>query len=236
MFRNTRLELYFFRSLLDDGSAIRGVSNDQYPEDPRCMRCSYGLSEFDVRQRLTASVLYSLPLGRGRAFLNRGGIVHALVGGWQLSGILTKQTGLPINTTAWDSAGTGNTAPSNRLNATGISPYLANPSINQWFNPAAFSNPVGGTYGTMGRDALTGPGLTNLDFAGIKEFSLKERHRLQLRVETFNIFNHPNWQMTTGSSWGTSTNTPAGTFDKITSTINGNNSMRQIQVAMKYIF
>ena len=199
------------------------------------MMCSYGPSEFDVRQRLTASVLYSLPFGRGKAFLNRGGVVNALVGGWQFSGIFTKQSGAPVDTTAWDSAGTANTAPSNRLNATGSSPYLANSSITEWYNPAAFSNPVGGTYGSMGRDAFTGPGLTNLDFSGIKDFNLTERHRLQLRVETFNIFNHPNWGLP-NVSWGGSGATPSGTFDKVTSTINGNNSMRQIQVALKYIF
>jgi len=227
---------YTYGKALDDGSAIRGVTNDQYPENPRCVLCSYGPSEFDVRQRFTAAVLYSLPFGQGKRLLNRGGIVNEIVGGWQASGILTKQTGPPINTTAWDSAGTGESAPSNRLNATGVSPYLSNPSTNAWFNLAAFSNPVAGTYGTMGRDSITGPALTNLDFSALKDFRVTENQRLQLRVESFNISNHPNWQMTTGSSWGNSSATPAATFNKITSTINGNNSMRQIQFALKYIF
>jgi hypothetical protein len=227
---------YTYAKALDDGSAIRGVSNDQYPENPRCVLCSYGPSEFDVRQRFTASVLYALPFGHGKPFLNHGGIVNALVGGWQTSGIFTKQTGPPINTTAWDSAGTGESAPSNRLNATGVSPYLSNPSPNQWFNPAAFSNPVAATYGTMGRDSITGPALTNFDFSALKDFAVTEHQRLQLRVESFNIVNHPNWQMTSGSSWGGSSATAAATFNKITSTINGNNSMRQIQFALKYIF
>jgi hypothetical protein len=226
---------YTYGKALDDGSAIRGVINDQYPENPRCLMCSYGPSEFDVRQRLTASVLYSLPFGRGKPFLNQGGFVNEIVGGWQTSGIFTKQTGAPINSTAWDAAGTGSTTPSNRLNATGISPYLTNPSPNEWFNPAAFSNLVAPDYGTMGRDVLYGPGLTNLDFSGIKDFSVTEHQRLQLRVETFNIFNHPNWA-SPSVSWGTSTATAATTFNKITSTINSNNSMRQIQVALKYIF
>src|SRR5579871_1198376 len=228
---------YTYGKALDDGSAIRGVNNDQYPENPRCLLCGYGLSEFDVRHRLTASVLYSLPFGKGKPILNHGGLLNALVGGWQLSGIFTKQTGAPLNTTAWDAAGSGSTTPSNRLNATGISPYLSNPTPNEWFNPAAFGNLVAGTFGTMGRDSLIGPGLTNLDLSGIKDFSITERQRVQLRVETFNVVNHPNWFMTpTGTAWGGSGTTPAATFDKITSTINGNNSMRQIQFALKYIF
>jgi hypothetical protein len=88
----------------------------------------------------------------------------------------------------------------------------------------------------MGRDSITGPALTNLDFSALKDFRVTENRRLQLRVESFNISNHPNWLMTTGSSWGNSSATPAATFNKITSTINGNNSMRQIQFALKYIF
>src|SRR5258708_34614215 len=103
----TTLISYTWSKALDDGSAIRGnlitssATGDMYPENPRCRRCEYGPSAFNTPSRLVTSILYDLPVGRGKSFLNRGGVVNQLVGGWQTSGILTAQSGRPLYPVAW---------------------------------------------------------------------------------------------------------------------------------------
>jgi hypothetical protein len=93
--------------------------------------------------------LYELPFGRGKQFLNRGGFANQIVGGWQVTTIFTAQSGRPLDTVSWDAGGQIVQPNSNRLNSTGISPYAANPTANQWFNIAAFSNVAPGTFGNM---------------------------------------------------------------------------------------
>ena len=175
--------------------------------------------------------------------MNHGGFVNEVVGGWQVSSIVTAQTGTPDNTTAWDSAGTAQNAVSNRLNCTGISPYLSNPTPNAYFNVAAFSNPVGGTYGTCGRNVLYAPSTVNWDASVFKNFRITEGQALQFRMEMFNAPNHPELAAP-NLSFGTTTQTPTSSFNTIrsTSTINqsgspaANGVMRQIQFALKYTF
>jgi hypothetical protein len=65
--------------------------------------------------------------------------------------------------------------------------------VKQWFNPAAFSAPYPGTFGSLGRDTLTGPGLSELDFALAKSTTIHERLRAQFRAEFFNVLNHSNF-------------------------------------------
>jgi len=80
---------------------------------------------------------------------------------------------------------------------------------------------------------LIGPSTWNVDFAALKNFRITEGHSLQLRCETFNTFNHPQWGLPNAGSWNTNTVTPPATFAKISST---STDMRQIQVALKYVF
>src|SRR6266849_6393848 len=248
----TTLVSYTWSKALDDGSAIRGTlltnttTGPMYPEDPRCRRCEYGPSDFNTPARLVTSILYDLPVGKGKSFLNRGGVLNQLVGGWQTSTIFTASSGRPLYLQAgWDAAGQVIGGNLDRLNATGIDPYLPSDrrSANQWFDVAAFSNPTAGQFGTLGRNILTGPGVWNLDFSAIKNFPITERQSLQLRVETFNTPNHP----ALGSpsvSWGGNSPTPAPNFGQIRDTVTGGTfftpgtafQMRQLQFALKYIF
>jgi len=103
---------------LDDSSAIRGTGNDFGPMNPHCRACDHGPAGFNVPHRFVASVLYNLPFGKGKKFLNHGGFADQAVGGWQFSTITTVQSGASIVTSSWDSAGqvivptaTGLTAP-----------------------------------------------------------------------------------------------------------------------------
>jgi hypothetical protein len=248
----TTLISYTWSKALDDGSAIRGTGitgaalGDMYPEDPRCRQCEKGPSAFNTPSRFVASILYDLPVGKGKSFLNRGGFLNQLVGGWQTSTIYTAQSGRPLYLYAgWDAAGQVIVGNQDRLNATGADPYLPpdKQSANQWFNLGAFTNLTAGQFGNVGRNILSGPGVWALDFSAIKNFPITERQSLQFRFETFNTLNHP----ALGSpitNWGGSSPTPAPNFGQIRDTVTGGSfftpgtafQMRQLQFALKYIF
>ena len=138
---------YTWSKALDTASNIRGtVGSDFSPQDARCPHsCEKGPSDFNVPHRFVASILYTLPFGKGQKFLNHGGVVNQVVGGWQLSTITTLQSGGVINTSSWDSGGTNFISNATRLNCVaGVDPVLPNPNQNGWFNPAAFTNTAAG--------------------------------------------------------------------------------------------
>jgi hypothetical protein len=153
-------------------------------------------STFDQRHSLSVSYVYAEPF-----FKSSGRFVHALLGGWQASGITVFQTGTPISvtngTTFGDNAGVGNGT------GTGSRPDLvSNPktgfSGNQdptvpaplYYNPAAFAIPTGLTFGNIGRDTLNNPSRLNFDFGLSKEFKFSEKTGMDFRWENFNFFNH----------------------------------------------
>jgi hypothetical protein len=111
---------------------------------------------------------------------------------------------------------------------------LAADVVNQpssWFNTCAFAQPPAGQFGTAGRNIMTGPGLMNVDFSLYKNLNLGgERHRLQLRGEVFNLFNHPNLDIPNhvfgGPNFG----------EVLSANAYGNKPPRQIQLGVKYIF
>jgi hypothetical protein len=227
---------YTWAKSLDDTSNIRGtVGADFSPQNALCpTKCEYGPSDFNIPQRFVASVLYSLPFGRGQRFLNHGGVVNQVVGGWQFSTITTLQSGGVLDTSSWDSAGTNFISNATRLDCTGLNPVLPGNNQNGWFNPAAFSNTVAGTFGNCGRNNLHGPWLGNEDVSIVKHFRMGERRALEFRTEMFNAPNHVLLNGGGQLSWGNGSNPkPASTFGRITST---SNAMRQIQLALKFSF
>ena len=112
-----------------------------------------------------------------------------MVGGWQVNGIYTWQHGFPITITAADLGGLNDTFGTNRANLVG-DPNAGNPSVNRWFNTAAFEQPAPGVLGNLGRNTERGPGVNNLDLALFKNFSFTHGVQLQFRLESFNAFNH----------------------------------------------
>lgn len=157
---------------------------------------SRGSSNFDVRHRWVNSVVYELPFGKGRSWLDRGGALNAIFGGWQLSNILSAQTGHPFTVTL--------TNPRQRLGATSVGAWRpdrigsgkpANPTADAWIDPSAFvlpRNPDGSfRFGNAGRSILTSDGLFNMDAGLMKIFPVTERVNLQLRAEVFNLTNTP---------------------------------------------
>jgi hypothetical protein len=227
---------YTWSKAMDEASNIRGTVNDFSPQNALCpSTCEYGPSDFNVPQRLVASVLYILPFGKGQKMLNHGGVVNQIVGQWQISTITTLQSGMPVNNSSWDSGGTDFVTNATRLNCvTGVNPVLPGNNRLGWYNPAAFTNTLAGTFGNCGRNTLRGPWLGNQDVSIVKYFPLAEHKTLEFRTEMFNAPNHV--LLTEGGelSWGNgSSASPSSTFGRITGT---SNAMRQIQFALKLSF
>ena len=154
------------------------------------------------------------------------GVKNAVVGGWQVNGIYTWQRGFPITVTAQDLGGVLDTFGTNRADLVGRSrPVGFNPGINQWFNTAAFAQPALGQFGTVGRNTMRGPNTNNLDLALFKNFELAEEHEHQFRLESFNFFNHPQFN-------APDTNVTSSRFGVIGSAKPG----RINQLGLKFIF
>jgi hypothetical protein len=223
---------YTWGKSLDDSSGIRNQGNDLlYPQNSRCIACEYGRSSFDVKHRIVGSALYELPVGQGKplAINNKG--LNALVGGWQVGGIFTHQSGqVATPQTGTDIAGIG--APFgtfDRPNPTGTSPYLSGNArtLNVWANKAAYVTAASGFFGTLQRGSYTGPAFTNLDASLHKVVLMpyNEKHQISIRFEAFNALNHPNWGNPT-------LNFNSSTFGRITNA----GTRRQLQLAAKYQF
>jgi hypothetical protein len=227
---------------MDDTSGIRVQGFDTlYPQNSGCLSCERGLSAFNVKHRFVTSVLYDLPVGKGKALNVTNPLANAVVGGWQLGGVWTAQTGLPqvITIGGVDRSATG--VGYDRPIATGSSAYLSNPTPSRWYDPGAFVEAPAGSFGNVGRNTLVGPGIFAFDFAAHKEFRMpfKEGHLLKFRLEAFNVLNHPSWSNPNGNILSgaafpgqPSTNAHQG-FGVITGTAV---QMRQVQVALKYTF
>ncbi|HEX8282984.1 MAG TPA: carboxypeptidase regulatory-like domain-containing protein [Pyrinomonadaceae bacterium] len=148
-----------------------------------------GPSTFDVRHSLSAAVSYDLPAPSRRA---RGA---SLARDWSLDAIFRARTATPVNVIQTTGVFIGDLVEARRPDLVGGVPlYLADPLApgGRRLNPAAFAE-VSGRQGRLGRNALRGFGLTQLDLAVRRQFALSERARLQLRAEVFNVFNHPNF-------------------------------------------
>lgn len=168
-------------------------------------RLERALATNDIPLRLVASPIIDLPFGKGRHWLSRGGVLNAVLGGWQVSTIGTLQSGSPFGISvvngARDILGDGTAQATLRPNQIGDanSPQQGQPSGAvrgiYWVNAAAFTIPAPYTYGTAGR-TLVGifkPGLVNFDTMMAKNFTYRERWRLQYRWEMFNFTNTPYW-------------------------------------------
>jgi hypothetical protein len=224
---------YTLGKSLDETSGVRSQGNEQlFPQNNECLYCDYGRSAFDVHNRIVGSALYQLPIGPGKLVPVNNKAINAVIGGWQIGGIFTHQTGaVGYPLLGYDNASIANPGGNmDRPNVTGTSPYLSGSarSLNVWVNKAAYTPAAPGLYGNVHRGSYTGPGLTNLDASLHKQFLMpyNEKHQLSIRFEAFNALNHPNWSNPTLTY-------SSSTFGRI----GGNTgSMRQLQLAAKYQF
>ncbi len=187
--------VYTFASNLDDGSAWNtSVSANtpafvMYPGNPGL---DYGPAATNIRHAAAINGTWELPFKDG---LLANPLAKEALGGWSVSGIATLQSGFPLSPQlGYNPTGNGDTRNPVRPNlAPGFHGPLYAKTVAQWFNPAAFTAPEAGTFGNVGRDTLTGPGLSELDLALVKNTAIHERIHAQFRAEFFNVLNHSNF-------------------------------------------
>src|SRR5260370_4061218 len=170
-------------------------------ENMSCRACDRSSTNIDVRHHMVANGVYELPFGRGKQFLNSG-FASRILSGWELAGIGTARSGLPVNITMSRKASAlpdGNTSSQRPNLVPGVSIYAANQTISHWFNPAAFALPANGTWGNLGRFIARGPGNYEIDSSLQKRFKLTERLALNFRAAAYDLFNHPIYRLPSGS-------------------------------------
>jgi hypothetical protein len=213
---------YMWSKALDTGTDINSDPIKQ-PGDAHSYR---GLAALDTGQRFVASYSQELPFGKGKKLLaGANGFKDALVGGWQVNGITTFSLGVPFSISV----------PATTPDVDALAVF-ANRTCDgklprdqrtrlKYFDTSCFSIPAPGFFGTSARSPLRGPGVSNWDLSLFKNFTLSEKIHLQFRFESFNTFNHTQFN-SPGSSL------PSGTFGVITSAKNP----RDNQVALKLFF
>ena len=150
--------------------------------------------DLDRTHNFQASFVADLPFGRGKRFLNAGGVGAAVLGGWQVNGLFSAYSGSPFTVTA---SGTSLNLPGSNQRADQIKPEVqtfGNIGPGQsYFDPLAFAPVTEARFGTAGYNILRGPGVGNLDLSVQRRFDLSERVQMQFRAEMFNITNTPHF-------------------------------------------
>lgn len=200
----------------------------------------YSVDAIDVTHRGTVAVLYDLPFGKGRKFLNKGGAMDRLIGGFQFNTTMTVESGRPLSFSGVGASNRGiatrpNIDESKLRDIPSACVALNGPKLCR-FNYLAFTNPPAYTFGNAPRyySHLRGPGVINFDMSIFKTTRITESTSLELRLEAFNAFNHTNLGMPNTSFSGSGNNA-----------LNTNNQMgvvktsldpRRIQLAAKFHF
>jgi hypothetical protein len=198
-----------------------------------------GSDALDIPQRFVTSYSYELPFGKGKPWINGGGLLSKIAGGWQVTGITTIRRGFPTDIRVGVIPPTFATfnVP-NRV--PGVSMYVPNPGPNQYFNPAAFTIPgtvpsITGAavqlFGDSARHVARGPGAIDFDTGLFRNVTITEKLRLQFRAEAFNLTNTPTFYLASGSSVTLTVGQP--TFGKLS---NATAVGRQVQFALKLIY
>jgi TonB dependent receptor len=223
--------VYTWSHSIDDATELAGAEGILFIQDRRNPRGDRGNSGFDRRHRVVAHALVDLSFGAGR-WAPHGGVVGALFKDWQVSSIVTMQSGAPFDVTVLD--------PANRLGVTPGSsvwrpdlvgdPRMLHPTADAWIDPAAFAVPqnADGTYrfGNLGRNSLRGPGYFNLDAGLTREVRIGGLRRLQFRWEVFNLTNHPSYGVP-------NVNLGDADFGTIRTTVS---TPRQMQFGLRLVF
>ena len=225
--------VYTFSKALDDGDNVNtsvATNSPAFVANPLDPKSDYGRASFDVRHSGVFNATYELPFGRAGSGASPW--VARILGDWQVSGIETLQSGLPFTPQlSYNPSNDGDTRnpvrPSLNPNFSGA---VIEGGPSRYFNPAAFIQPLPGTYGNVGRNTLRGPGLVETDVSASKKFALSERLGLQFRAEIFNLFNHTNFNTPNPVVFAAATGGPSPTAGVITST---GTTSRQVQFGLK---
>jgi hypothetical protein len=198
---------------------LNGSQNDYH------LASEKGRSGLDIDNMLAFGWTYEMPFGKGKKFSSSRG-ANALIGGWQLNGLLQATSGVPFGVYyCGDTANVGRTDCYMRPNLVG-NPKLSNPTVNKWYDPSAFNVAPNYTFGNAPRNFLQGDGLFNLDLSLFRNIRIREKTTLQFRFEVFNATNTPTWG-----------NPDTNILDGSAGVIGGTRSTeRELQFALKLYF
>lgn len=234
------LAAYTWAHSIDDSPGAFGSSGSNgsgnEPQDVYNLAAERGNAAYDLRHRLSISYIWDLPFGNGRSYASDIPTwANAIIGGWQMNGIYTFQSGNWFTPNVWGRTGS---LPmrwgSSRPDRIGDGNYdYGNRTPDHWFDYTAFDDKSGDPvhYGNCGRNVLNGPRYNAVDFALFKDFTLYEQQKLEFRWEVFNLFNSPQFSTPStpvnSESWN-------GDIGRVTSTRSA--SWRIMQFSLKYIF
>jgi trimeric autotransporter adhesin len=213
-------------------NAFNGFTGSTPPSEPQNyydLGAEWALAATNTPLRLTETWTYQLPFGEGQKWLSKSKLADLAVGGWQINGIATFQSGFPLfifQQNLNSVIGTG----AQRPNATGIDPSMSGSvesRLGGYLNPAAFSLAPAYTFGNVSRSIGTrGPGMANWDVSLFKNFKISERFNAEFRAEALNLFNTPLFA-------NPNTNFGTAAFGKITYQAN---LPRQLQLGVRFFF
>jgi len=201
-------------------------TNESLPFTPggvqnvNCWGCERSDSGFDYRHRFTTSFLWNIPAPK-----DWKSVQGLLLKNWSFNGVITYQSGFPFTVTQTGNRQNTGSATQRPDYVSGQSPKLANPDPSRWFNTDAFQF-TNLKFGEVGRNTMRQPAMKTWDVGLFKEFPISEKQRFQFRLESFNLFNTPQFSAPNAALGG-----PA--FGQITSTWLSN---RQLQLALKFLF
>jgi hypothetical protein len=216
---------YTYSNSFDYGSDLYANATNTYN-----LKYNFGPSDFGRRNNLIINYVYQLPFFKGQS-----GAGAAILGGWQLSGVVAFAGGLPftvLNSTG-DVAGVNSDFNQAGDRLAGCSVSSAPRNVAEWFNTSCFVNAPKGTFGNAGRGSVWGPGIKNWDFALFKNGKITEKLGYQFRAEFFNVLNHPNFvQGPQTGNGGLDTKIGDSAFGQLTNATDP----REIQFGFKLLF
>ncbi|HZI56118.1 MAG TPA: TonB-dependent receptor, partial [Verrucomicrobiae bacterium] len=217
---------YTYSKSIDNASSIGGGATVVAQNDLD-IAAERGLSSFDQRHRLVADYLYELPFGKDKKWLTSSGIGQKLFSGFSFSGNMSIASGFPFSPRFFSRStdlSRGITGAARPDIVPGQSIESSDPTIQQWFNTAAFASPAG-VFGTAGRNIIIGPGSVSFDMAVSKNIQLKEMQGMEVRLSAANVFNTVHFT-TIDSAFG------SPTFGQVI----GAGAMRKAQLTARYRF
>jgi hypothetical protein len=204
-------------------SSISPIANDRNNLDFRNWDKWRGKAAITPDFRYVTAFTYRLPFGRGLAY-SMSGAADWILGGWIVSGIAEFSTGVPRTVMDIDNSGTG-LGDQHADRIAGCDDHDAPGDRFQWFNTSCYVAPAFGAWGSAGQGTINDPGINNWNVSLAKSFRTFEGHRIDLRAETFNTFNHTQWQ-------GANFSRNSSAFGRVTSA----RPARQIQFSLFYRF
>ncbi|MPZ21174.1 MAG: hypothetical protein GEV06_25235 [Luteitalea sp.] len=167
---------------------------------PEFWQLNKGDQSNSTPHKLDVSAIYELPFGAGKPFLNRGGVVATLAGGWQVNALLSARSGTPFTITASDAS---LNAPGSGQRADQINPAAILGGVGPdtpYFDVTAFAPVTEARFGNAGVNTLRGPGAVNLDAGLFRTFAVTSGVNLQFRLEVFNVTNRANFLNPSGTN------------------------------------